>query len=110
MLLELSVANLGVVGRGQVQFPAGMTVITGETGAGKTLVVEALQLLLGARADPVMVGPAGEEARVDGRFLAPEAVVALLEHAGIDTDGEIVISRKLPATGPSRAWINGRPV
>ena len=110
MLEELTVANLGVVEAAAVSFAPGLNVITGETGAGKTLVVEALSLLLGARAAPALVGPAGAEARVDGRFRSTPAVEAYLEEAGLEADDEVVVSRRLPRNGASRAWVNGRPV
>src|SRR3954468_17883739 len=73
-----------------------MTAITGETGAGKTLVVEAIELLVGGRADAVLVRPGTEEARVDGRF--------------VSGDDEVVLSRVIPASGRSRAYVDGRPV
>lgn len=109
MLEELLVTNLGVVREASVTFSPGLNVITGETGAGKTLVVEALQLLLGGRADAGLVGPFGPEARVDGRFRATPQVRAALEPAGLDCD-ELVVSRRVPSQGQSRAWLNGRPV
>src|ERR1700677_2242626 len=75
-----------------------MTVLTGETGAGKTLVVEALQLVLGGRATPTLVRAGATEALVEARFLreTPEG------------EREIVIARAVPAEGRSRAWIDGR--
>ncbi len=75
----------------------GLTAITGETGAGKTMLVEALELVVGGRADPVIVRPGATEARVDARFVS-------------DDDGhEVVLSRVIPAEGRSRAYIDGRP-
>ena len=96
MLVELRVENLGIIAELTVPIGAGMTAITGETGAGKTLLVEALQLLLGGRADGALVRDGAAEARVDGRF-----------HVG---DDEVVLSRVVPNEGRSRAYINGRPV
>lgn len=96
MLVELHLENLGVIERLDVVFGAGLCAVTGETGAGKTLIVEAIELLVGGRADAVMVRAGAAEARVDGRF----------ERA----DGsEVVISRVIPAAGRSRAYIDGRP-
>lgn len=97
MLQELAVRDLGIIERSTVAFGAGLTAITGETGAGKTLIVEALELLLGARADAGLVRRGVSEARVDGRFLHPE------------TGDEVVLSRVVPAAGRSRAYIDGRP-
>src|SRR5205807_8941185 len=67
MLLELAVRDHGVIDELSLVLDAGMTAITGETGAGKTLVVEAVELLVGGRADAVLVRPGADEARVDGR-------------------------------------------
>lgn len=96
MIVELTVANLGVIDRVAIQLPPGMIALTGETGAGKTLLVDALNLLVGGRADAGLVRPGADEAVVDGRFVA-------------DGD-EYVLSRVVPVDGRSRAYINGRPV
>ncbi len=96
VLAELVVADLGVIHHASVVLDAGMTVITGETGAGKTLIVEAIELLLGARSDPTLVRFGADEARVDGRFVVG--------------DGEVVLSRVVPRSGRARAYIDGRPV
>ena len=69
MLHELVVRDLGVIEELSLVLGPGMTALTGETGAGKTLVVEALDLLMGGRADPVLVRPGTDEARVDARFV-----------------------------------------
>ncbi|HEX9970249.1 MAG TPA: AAA family ATPase, partial [Acidimicrobiales bacterium] len=65
MLIELRVRDLGVIADVHLLVPPGMTVLTGETGAGKTLLVEAIELLVGGRADPVLVRPGAEEAWVE---------------------------------------------
>lgn len=96
MLTELHVANLGVIAEMTVTPGAGMTVVTGETGAGKTLVVTAIGLLCGGKVDPSLVSPGASEAVIDGRFI-------------VDGD-EIVLSRVIPASGRSRAYCNGRPI
>jgi DNA repair protein RecN (Recombination protein N) len=75
-----------------------MTVLTGETGAGKSLIVDAISLLLGARADPTVVRPGADEAAVDGRFVDDRS------------DTELVLSRTIPATGRGRAYVDGRMV
>lgn len=94
MLVELCVRDLGVIAEVAVVLGPGMTALTGETGAGKTLVVEALELLVGGRADPVLVRPGSLEAMVEGRF---------------EADGEeVVLARAVPANGRSRAWVNSR--
>ena len=94
MLNELRVENLGIIADLRVVFGTGMTVITGETGAGKTLLVDALELLCGGRADPQLVREGAAEARVEGRF--------------VDGDDEIVLARVVPADGRSRGYVNGR--
>ena len=100
MLLELHVCDLGVIADLALVFERGMTALTGETGAGKTLVVEAIELLLGGRADPMLVRPGADEARVEGRFLV----------AGHDNTGdeELILARTVPTNGRSRAYVNGR--
>ena len=96
MLAELVVVDLGVIHHASVLLGDGMTVITGETGAGKTLIVEAIELLLGARSDPTLVRSGADEARVDGRFVVGDA--------------EVVLSRVVPRAGRARAYLDGRPV
>jgi DNA repair protein RecN (Recombination protein N) len=94
MLVELSVRDLGVIQDLTLTFGPGMTAVTGETGAGKTLIVEAIELLTGGRADPVLVRPGAGEASVEGRFLTGEE--------------ERILSRVVPASGRSRAYLDGR--
>ena len=94
MLIELSVRDLGVIAEARLLFGAGLTAVTGETGAGKTLLVEAIGLLVGERADATLVRSGAAEATVEGRFLIG--------------DEEVVLSRVVPADGRSRAYVNGR--
>ena len=77
MLAELRVENLGIIEELLVPMAAGMTVITGETGAGKTLLVDALELLCGGRADPGAVRDSATEARVEARFVVDDDEVVL---------------------------------
>lgn len=116
-LVELRVRNLGVVDDVTVAVPAGMTALTGETGAGKTLLVEALGLLLGGRADPSVVRAGADEAFVEGRFLLAPTTGRPDQTdrpaVGHGTDGtedgtEIVLARAVVRGGRSRAWIDGR--
>jgi len=95
MLAELHVRDLGVIEDLQLVLDAGMTALTGETGAGKTLLVEAIELLVGGRADAVLVRAGAEEARVEGRFVS-------------EADEETVLARAVPRNGRSRAYIDGR--
>ncbi len=94
MLVELRVRDLGVIADLDLVIGPGMTALTGETGAGKTLVVEALELLLGGRADAAIVRAGASEAVVEGRFVVDER--------------EVVLSRAVPVDGRSRAYVDGR--
>ncbi len=109
-LLELRVRNLGVIDDVTVSFRGGTTALTGETGAGKTLLVEAIGLLLGGRADPAVVRAGAEEAIVEGRFAGPPGTGDIGEGIGGDgTDGEeILLARSVVRGGRSKAWIDGR--
>ncbi|HSP28893.1 MAG TPA: AAA family ATPase, partial [Ilumatobacteraceae bacterium] len=95
MLTELHIENLGVIERVELTFGEGLTAVTGETGAGKTMLVEAIELLVGGRADTTMVRHGAAEARIDGRFVTPDGV-------------ERVLTRVVPADGRSRAYVDGR--
>ncbi|HEV2754875.1 MAG TPA: DNA repair protein RecN [Actinomycetota bacterium] len=116
MLQDLVVEGLGVIDHAEVSFEPGSTALTGETGAGKTLLVAALGLLAGGRADRALVRTGAAEARVEGRWLLPGAhpVVALLREGGLlDDDGadpaEVVISRTVAADGRGgKARVNAR--
>ncbi|MGH9118117.1 MAG: AAA family ATPase, partial [Acidimicrobiales bacterium] len=94
MLTELAVTNLGVIDELAVVIGPGLTAVTGETGAGKTMLVESIELLVGGRADPILVRPGAAEATVEGRFLVG--------------DDEVVLARVIPRDGRSRAYVNGR--
>ncbi|MDQ3350968.1 MAG: AAA family ATPase, partial [Actinomycetota bacterium] len=95
MLVELHIEHLGVIERATLSFGSGLTALSGETGAGKTMLVEAIELLVGGRADAAVVRTGEAEARVEGRFVVG--------------DDEFVLSRVIPADGRSRAYVNGRP-
>ena len=113
MLVELTVENYAVIERVRVAFHSGLNLLTGETGSGKSIVVDALGLLLGGRASADMVRSGAARARVAGRFevrnCAP--VRRLLDPAGIEIeDGELLIEREILAEGKSRAYVGSRPV
>ena len=93
MLVELAVQDLGVIAELRLDFGPGMCALTGETGAGKTMIIEALALLLGAKPDPQRVRPGAEASIVEGRF--------------VRGDEEIVLKRVVPSEGRSRSYING---
>jgi len=94
MIAEIRIENLGVIEGVALVLEPGLVALTGETGAGKTMIVEAISLLVGARADATVVRPGAAEARVEGRFVVGGE--------------EIVLARVVPADGRSRAYVNGR--
>lgn len=97
MLTELHIRNLGVIDSVTLRFSGGFIAFTGETGAGKTMIIEAINLLVGGRAEAGMVRHGCDEARVDGRFIDPSS------------DEEVILSRVIPADGRSRAYVDGVP-
>jgi DNA repair protein RecN (Recombination protein N) len=113
VLLELVVENYAVVERLRVRFHAGLNLLTGETGSGKSIVVDALGLLLGGRASADAIRTGATRARVAGIFEAgaSEALRRVLDEAGIEIeDGELLIEREVQASGKSRAFVGSRPV
>ena len=112
MLVELAVENYAVIEQVRVRFHPGLNLLTGETGSGKSIVVDALGLLLGGRASPEMVRTGATRARVSGIFEVAEtpALKKLLEDAGIEMeDYEILIEREIQSGGKSRAFVCNRP-
>ncbi|MGH3788534.1 MAG: DNA repair protein RecN [Pseudonocardiaceae bacterium] len=114
MLTEMRIEGLGVIDEATLDLHPGLTVVTGETGAGKTMVVTGLQLLAGGRADASRIRRGADRAIVEGRFRPPEGSPAV-ELAGevgarADEDGSLIASRTLTADGRSRAHLGGRSV
>lgn len=113
MIESLSIQSLGVIADASLDLRPGLTVVTGETGAGKTMFVSALNLLTGARAESHMVRAGSDRAVVEGIFSAtghPE-VISRVEDAGGAADGaEVVLTRTVPASGRARATAGGRTV
>ncbi|MCP2267134.1 DNA repair protein RecN [Promicromonospora thailandica] len=113
MLEEIAIENLGVIRSARVPLSDGLTVITGETGAGKTMVLTGLNLLMGAKADPQSVRPGAASAAVEGRVRVSgrDAVLERVDEAGgeVEDDGTVVILRTI-ADGRSRAHLGGRAV
>jgi DNA repair protein RecN (Recombination protein N) len=114
MLEEVRITGLGVIDDALLELSPGFTALTGETGAGKTMVVTGLGLLFGGRADPARVRPGEQRAAVEGRLLTdPDGRVARqVEEAGgeLDEDGTLVLTRTVSSEGRSRAFAGGRSV
>lgn len=110
MLVELVVENLAVVEQVRVRFHPGLNLLTGETGSGKSIVVDALGLLFGGRASADMIRSGSAKARVSAIFEIT-GELAPLAAAGIECeDGELIIEREIQSTGKSRAFLGSRPV
>jgi len=112
VLVELAVENYAVIEKVRVRFHSGLNLLTGETGSGKSIVVDALGLLLGGRASPEMVRTGAPRARVSGIFEVSDspALARLLEDTGIEIeDRELLIEREIQPGGKSRAFVCNRP-
>lgn len=116
MLLELEIRDFAIMDELRIRFGSGLNALTGETGAGKSIIIDALGAVLGERTSAEMVRTGSRTAYVDARFeldglASSPAVSALLDEHGIDTsDGELILSREIQAGGRSTARINGRTV
>jgi DNA repair protein RecN (Recombination protein N) len=113
MLEEVHITGLGVIDDAVLELSSGFTALTGETGAGKTMVVTALGLLFGGRADPARVRPGAARAAVEGRLLVSAKVAREVEESGGDLDDNgstLVLSRSVSAEGRSRAFAGGHSV
>jgi len=108
VLLELRVENLLLIERAELRLAPGLNVLTGETGAGKTVLAQALDLLLGGRARTGIVRPGAAEAYVEGVFELDTATRAALGDRLPDDADELVLARRVTAEGRSRALVNGR--
>jgi DNA repair protein RecN (Recombination protein N) len=119
VLAEIRIESLGAISTATAEFDRGFTVLTGETGTGKTMVVTGLHLLGGARADATRVRSGAERAVVEGRFTTTELgdgvaahVDGILDSSGADRDddGSVIAARSVTRDGPSRAYLGGRSV
>lgn len=115
MLDRLAVYNLAVVEKAEAEFASGLNVLTGETGAGKSVLMGALELVVGGRADSSVVRDGAKEAKVEAAFsfcgdassAARKAVAAILDDVGIDFDGEnLLVRRTVSSSGGGKVWIN----
>src|SRR4051812_16564709 len=113
MLDEVRISGLGVIAEAVLDLHPGLTVVTGETGAGKTMVVQGLSLLFGGRADAGLVRTGSARASVEGRLLLPASspAVARALEAGADLDDDALLAgRTVSAESRSRAYVGGRSV
>ncbi len=113
MLTHITIRDLAIVDALELELAGGMTVLTGETGAGKSIIVDALTLVAGSRADAGQVRAGADRAEVAASFETghmPDALRTMLEDAAIEADGELLLRRVINADGRSRAFINGQAV
>src|SRR3954465_1970566 len=113
MLLGLTIRDIVLIDRLTLAFRPGLCVLTGETGAGKSILLDALGLALGKRADASLVRPGAEQAAIIAEFVVADnhPALTILRAAGVDTDlaGTIVLRRLVSADGRSRAFVNDEP-
>ena len=111
MLTALNISNIVLIEKLNLEFGAGLNILTGETGAGKSILLDALSLALGARSDAGLVRSGCDMASVVAEFdETPTGVRAILSENGIDAADNLILRRTLSADGKSRAWINDTPV
>ncbi len=107
MLRRLSLRDFVIVAELEVEFEGGFTVLTGETGAGKSILIDALQLALGSRGDAGVVREGSLRTEIVAEFDRPAGLAAWLDEAGFDAAETLLLRRTIDAQGKSRAWING---
>ena len=112
MLVALAIRDIVLIDRLSIDFAAGMTVLTGETGAGKSILLDALSLALGGRGDSALVRHGAEQGDVTAVFDVARAhpVRTLLKESAIDAEGDLILRRVQAADGRSRAFVNDQPV
>ena len=108
-LKNISLRDFVIVHELALDLDAGFTVLTGETGAGKSILIDALQLALGSRADAGVVREGAQRCEISATFDAPASLAGWLDQAGFASDDELLLRRTIDAQGKSRAWINGSP-
>jgi DNA repair protein RecN (Recombination protein N) len=109
MLRRLSLRDVAIVSALELELAAGFSVLTGETGAGKSILVDALQLALGARAEATLVREGATRAEVAAEFDSPATLADWLDEAGFAPEPTLLLRRTVDVQGRSRAWINGSP-
>ncbi len=115
MLVELRLENYAVIDNAAVEFGSGLNLLTGETGAGKSILIDALALLLGEKASSEVIRSGAERAVVSAVFecddVAGDAIERVLEHNGLDEseDGSLIVRREIAAGGKGRVFVNNQP-
>ena len=109
MLSQLIITNFAIIGHLEIHFKVGLNVLSGETGAGKSIIINAVNLILGGRASADLIRTGEDEARVEALFVLPEnsTVKGLLKELGLDFEGELVIKRQISREGRNKIAING---
>lgn len=114
MLKSLNILNFAVIDRLEVSFHTGLNVLTGETGSGKSIIVDALGLLLGERSSSAQIRTGQKQATIEGRFQlakrTAQGILAVLSELGLENEFDLVIRREIYTTGRSRGFINGKGV
>lgn len=109
MLRELQITNLAIIEKLHVEFAPGLNILTGETGAGKSIIIDAVNLILGGRASSDLIRSGAKEASVEAVFdlAGREALLATLSDAGVECDGELLVRRVVQQGGKNRVFIGG---
>lgn len=109
MLRRLSLRDFVIVTSLEVELAGGFSVLTGETGAGKSILIDALQLALGSRGDAGVVREGAARAEISAEFDSPASLASWLDEAGFEASDTLLLRRVIDAQGKSRAWVNGSP-
>src|ERR1043166_2234274 len=110
MLQFLNISNIALIDDMQVEFESGLNLFTGETGSGKSIIVDALGVLIGGRFPRELIRSGAERASIHGRFAVPSnpELELILETAGLGATNELIIRRELSATGRNKIFINNQ--
>ncbi len=110
MLRKINIQNVVLIERQEIEFGSGLNVLSGETGAGKSILLDSIGLISGSRAESSKVRRGEEKALIVGHFDSPKSINLILDDNDIDVDDELILKRSLKADGKSKAYVNGEPV
>ena len=111
MLANLSIKNVGIIEAVSINFTEGLNILTGETGAGKTLIIGSIKMILGERISKDIIRKGADSASVDALFCLEDVnLINKLEELGVELDNELVISREISLNGRNICKVKGRPV